>query len=160
MEYWPRPRHRGNPFQIFNLMNTAPPNGFAGDADNWAGLNLCTNSLCHRVCQHRVQIGGVVAQNLPTLSEDGCFLVTPDLLDNYKEEGRSVAVAWSYPEVQHVESRLYSVRKSDHSTAQLCQSRQQDQNDGLKPRPNGTFWKWPRRTDRSRFVHLDGRALL
>ena len=74
-------------FQMYNLMNTAVPNAMTS-ALNYAGKNIYANSMYRGVAMFPVMVedvGGVVAQQLPTLSEDGYFLITSDLVTDYKD---------------------------------------------------------------------------
>ncbi len=71
--------------QVYNLMNTSQTRLAADDTGT---PNIYANSMYRAITTTPVaiqEVGGVVARNLPTLSQNGYFLVTSDILDNYKD---------------------------------------------------------------------------
>ena len=70
--------------QLFNNENCA----FSRTGVDTVTANMFSNSLLTDTCMYPVvvsDVGGITAQNLPTLTTNSYYLITSDILDNFKD---------------------------------------------------------------------------
>tara|TARA_R110002153_G_scaffold274315_1_gene448481 strand:- start:22578 stop:24803 length:2226 start_codon:yes stop_codon:yes gene_type:complete len=71
-------------FQVYDLMNFAiPPSDISTAPQGMYANSEYTNAI--NIQTIIADVGGIVAQNLPTLSKHAYYLITCDLCDNYKD---------------------------------------------------------------------------